>query len=65
MVRRRNPAIFGTRPHPFADRSAVRLRSVLPTGFAQLYRHEHELLRELADVDSALDVYDRRSEVCG
>ncbi|CAM9478757.1 unnamed protein product [Ectocarpus sp. 4 AP-2014] len=27
-----------------------------------LYRHEHELLRELSDVDSALDDYDRRAE---
>ncbi|CAM9250937.1 unnamed protein product [Hapterophycus canaliculatus] len=27
-----------------------------------LYRHEHELLRELAEVDSALDVYDRKAE---
>lgn len=30
---------------------------------AQLYRHEHELLRELAGVDGALDDYDRRAEV--
>ncbi|CAM9135722.1 unnamed protein product [Ectocarpus sp. 12 AP-2014] len=27
-----------------------------------LYRHEHELLRELSEVDSALDDYDRRTE---
>ncbi|CAN0055726.1 unnamed protein product [Scytosiphon promiscuus] len=27
-----------------------------------LYRHEHELLRELAQVDGALDDYDRRAE---
>eukprot|EP00752_Nemacystus_decipiens_P007697 g6880.t1 len=27
-----------------------------------LYRHEHELLRELAEVDGALDAYDRRAE---
>eukprot|EP00903_Cladosiphon_okamuranus_P017392 g16020.t2 len=27
-----------------------------------LYRHEHELLRELAEVDSALDDHDRRAE---
>ncbi|CAM9771530.1 unnamed protein product [Ectocarpus sp. 6 AP-2014] len=27
-----------------------------------LYRHEHELLRELSEVDSALDDYDRRAE---
>lgn len=31
---------------------------------SQLYSHEHELLRELAQVDSALDAYDRRAEVC-
>lgn len=30
---------------------------------AKLYRHEHELLRELAEVDGALDDYDRRAEV--
>jgi len=30
---------------------------------AQLYRNEHELLRELAQVDAALDDYDRRAEV--
>lgn len=29
----------------------------------QLYRHEHELLRELSEVDSALDDYDRRAGV--
>lgn len=32
---------------------------------AQLYQREHELLRELVHVDSALDDYERRSEVRG
>ena len=30
---------------------------------AQLYQREHELLRELVHVDSALDDHERRSEV--
>lgn len=54
-----NNTVMPSRPLPRQYSFSV----IIVVFFAQLYRNEHELLRELAQVDAALDDFDRREEV--